>query len=1016
MNKFYLSFLCFITSITFVYAQNSQKITGTVKDQDGLPIPGVSVKNLENNRHASTNNEGFYELIVNTTDTKLQFSYIGTKTVITTSDGRKNIDIVLEMEENMLEDLIIIGYGTAKKKDLTGAIAHVNGEDLANRNVTQVSQALQGTMPGVMVTRTSGEAGATANINVRGVTSIGDSSPLIIVDGVPVPNINDINAKDIADITVLKDAASASIYGARAAAGVILVTTKRAKKGEVSLEYSNNFGFVSPTAFPETVGVTRYLEMINEHAWNDAGNAAGGDYALYTKDDVENWLTYNQTNPNDYPVTDWNKLLLKGHALNQNHSIGITAGGEKMRTRASISYDDQGEIYDHKSFKRVLTRVNNSIDITPFLTADIDLSYNYTDNTNPNVNPIWEAIRFAPIYASHWADGRIADGKTGSNAYAKLQYGGFDDYNLNKFNSRLALNFKPIKDLKITAVFSPNLYHNKYKKFVKQIPYYDAENPDQLAGYMSGFTTTNLTEKRNDGASITKQLFANYTKDFKGHSLNALIGYEDFYTKDEVLNAFGNNFELDNFPYLDLAPVDYSSNGGDAYETAYRSYFGRIMYDYKDKYYLQANIRYDGSSRFHPDYRWGAFPSISAGWAVSEENFMKDVPLISYLKLRGSWGQLGNERIGNYPYQSSINFSNTLFYQGSQVVSGTTAAQVNYAIPDITWEVTETFDIGLDVHFLDNRLIVNADYYKKNTKRMLLELEIPDYIGFENPQQNTGKMHTKGWDLGVTWKSNINDFRYSVGLNISDSRSVMGDLGGIVFDGPQITRLGSEYNEWYGYVSEGLYQTADDVKNSAVLSSAVKPGDIKYKDVSGPNGVPDGIISPDYDRVLLGGSLPRYIYGGIVNMQYKGFDLSLAFQGVGKQNSYLSSEMMRPFQSAWTSPSAVIDGQYWSQYQTPEHNLQAKYPRLSYIGAENNNYETSDYWLIDGSYFRLKNIMLGYTIPGFITKKAKLKDVRIYASASDLFSVNNFPKGWDPETDYNSYISKTFNFGISVKF
>jgi len=441
------------------------------------------------------------------------------------------------------------------------------------------------------------------------------------------------------------------------------------------------------------------------------------------------------------------------------------------------------------------------------------------------------------------------------------------------------------------------------------------------------------------------------------------------------------------------------------------------MYNFQNKYFLQGNIRFDGSSRFYKDYRWGSFPSFSAGWVMSEESFMKSIPTISFLKLRGSWGTLGNERIGNYPYQAALNFeTNSLFYQGNTTVSAQSAAQWQYAIRDISWEKTESFDIGLDANFFDNKLRFTGDYYKKTTKDMLLQLQIPMYLGFDNPNQNTGKMNTNGWEFEIGWNDKIGDLDYSISANLSDFKSVMGDLGGTEFLGDQIKRKGSEFNEWYGYVSDGLYQTQADVDASPKLNANVKAGDVRYKDISGPTGVPDGKISPEYDRVLLGGSLPRYMYGANISLGYKNFDFSVVFQGIGDQNVRLNNTMVQPLLENYGNFPAILDGKYWSKYNTDAQNLGARYPRFTNTSA-GNNYAMSDFWLFNGAYLRVKNVTLGYNVPKFITEKVKLQGIRLYASVSDLFSINNYPKGWDPEMSSTAYpITTSFIFGASVKF
>lgn len=495
-----------------------------------------------------------------------------------------------------------------------------------------------------------------------------------------------------------------------------------------------------------------------------------------------------------------------------------------------------------------------------------------------------------------------------------------------------------------------------------------------------------------------------------------LAGYEGFKSFGETMQTAGDRFEIDDFPYLSLAPQDQLSSKGGASENAYRSFFGRLNYSYKDKYLIEANFRRDGSSRFSPYDRWGSFPSVSAGWVVTEENFMPDIPFLSHLKIKGSWGQLGNERIGNYPYQATITNSTAPMYRGSDIISAATGAQVNYAIEDITWETTETANIGIEASLIGNRLALDFDYYKKQTKDMLLALEIPRYTGFSNPDQNTGKMHTKGWDFEVSWRDNIGDLNYSVAANISDAKSIMGDLGGTEFkESTKITTEGTEYNEWYGYKSDGLYQTQTEVDDNPALNSNVKPGDIRYKDVSGPDGEPDGKVGPDHDRVPLGGSLPRFEYGGNINLDYKGFDFTLTFQGVGKKNSRLNNKAVRPFHSGYTNVPDFIDGNYWSVYNSEEENLNVHYPRLSKQAAEDNNYEMSDYWLIDGSYFRIKNIELGYTLPKNVVKKLGIEQLRMFVSGLDLFTNDHFPRGWDPEVNSTSYISKTYLFGANIK-
>jgi len=622
-----------------------------------------------------------------------------------------------------------------------------------------------------------------------------------------------------------------------------------------------------------------------------------------------------------------------------------------------------------------------------------------------------------PIYAAEWSDGRVGAGKDGANIYGQMKYGGTNDNYYNTVGGKISIDFTPFKGLKFSGIVSPTYNFDKGKKFSLAIPYTAYNNPGTVSRYLEGAKETTLNEVRNDSYRVTYQFLTNYTKSFGQHNLNAMAGYEYYYAFTENLAASRGQYILTSYPYLNIGPLALRDNSGDAYENAYRSYFGRIMYNYQNKYFLQGNIRLDGSSRFYKDYRWGSFPSFSAGWVMSEESFMKSNPTISFLKLRGSWGTLGNERIGNYPYQAALNFeTSSLFYQGNTAVSAQSAAQWQYAIRDISWEKTESFDLGLDANFFDNKLRFTGDYYRKTTKDMLLQLQIPMYLGFDNPNQNTGKMNTKGWEFEIGWNDKIGDLDYSVSANLSDFKSIMGDLGGTEFLGDQIKRVGSEFNEWYGYVSDGLYQTQADVDASAKLNTSVRPGDVRYKDISGPAGVPDGKISPEYDRILLGGSLPRYMYGANISLGYKNFDFSMVLQGIGDQNVRLNSTMVQPLLENYGNFPSILEGKYWSKYNTDEQNLVARYPRFTNTSA-GNNYSMSDFWLFNGAYLRIKNITLGYNVPKFITEKVKLQSVRFYATVSDLLSINNYPKGWDPEMSSTAYpITTSFIFGASVKF
>jgi len=991
-------------------------ITGIVSDEDGKPIAGASIVEKGIGNMTVSNSDGIFKLRA-FSNSKLAVSYIGFESRDISVNNKSNFRISLNEENKILDEVVIVGYGAARKNDLTGAVSTIGGKDIASRQTIELASALQGATSGILITRDNSAPGTiVSDIKVRGITSLSNSNPLVIIDGVP-GDINRVNPNDVEAISVLKDAASSAIYGARAAAGVILITTKRATENKLSLNYTGEYGWEKATTLPKHVDVQRYLEMTNELRYND--NPSGGLFQAYSEDQVNDWVKNNTTEPNRYPITNWEKLLLKNSASRQTHMINASGSNGTLGSKASFRYDNIDGLYNGLNYQRYLININNDIKINNYFKASFDVYYKHTKKRQPTTNPFYDAGITAPVFAAMWDDGRIAEGKSGKNPYGALKEGGFINLWYTQFSGKASLTFTPAKGLSIQAVIAPTMNFEKQKNFRKAIPYTLMNNPDIIGGYLENYSTTKLTERRNDSRNITSQIIANYITKFNNHNVNLTMGYEDYYVFNEVLSASRDQFETTDFPYLDSGPQILRDNGGSASEMSYRSWFGRVIYSYANKYLLQANIRYDGSSRLAKKYRWGTFASFSGGWVITEEPFMQNIKgdWLSFLKLRGSWGTLGNERLYSYyPSEPLIQFSNTLFYQNGLPVSELTAAQWQYVIESISWEKTNTVDFGLDASFFDNRLRLSADYYYKKTTDMLLALEIPSYVGFDNPQKNTGDMNTKGYDIELGWKEDKGDFKYSVSINFSDFISKMGNLGGTQFLDDRVKIEGSQYNEWYGYITEGLYLNQNDLDNSAKINNNIAIGDVKYKDISGPDGVPDGRISPEYDRVLLGGSLPRYIYGGNISVQYKNMDISMAFQGIGKRKVRMTRNMIEPLRDNWGHIPAIIDGNYWSPNNTAEQNSVMKYPRLSRSNVES-NYAMSDLWLFEGRYFRMKNITLGYSLPSEITKKIRIDNIRIYASANDLFSFDKYPKGWDPEVGGGAYpITRSVLFGISLNF
>ena len=1006
-----------------VFAQTG-RVSGKVLDENGEPLIGAGVVVKGTTNGTMTGLDGEFSLDV-PKGAALTISFIGYLDGEIVPGTRSNVEITLEPDTKLLDEVVVIGYGTVKRKDLTGSVASARGEDIEARKTTTLSTALQGSMSGVMVTRDNSAPGAGAgSIRVRGITTIGTTDPLIIVDGVQTSSLDYVNPADVESISVLKDAAAASIYGSKAAAGVILVTTKRGDKSSMSLTYTGEFGMEIPTAEPDMVGLTRYLEMYNELLYND--NPTAGFFQQYTADQVKNWVKYNQTDPNHYPITDWRGLMMKDFAPRTTHQVAVSGGNEMVKTKVSLSYDQVDGLYDGRGFQRYMLRTNNDfVIIKDKLNASLDINVRRGKSRSTVYSPFSDMRKTPAVYAAMWDDGRIAEGKSGANPYGLLKNGGSNTSWSTQIGGKGMIEFKPFKGMSLQAIISPFINYTKSKQFKLAAYYTLMDDPEAFGGWLEGggstYATNDLSETRNDSYTVTSQLIANYnTTIAEKHDISLMAGYEGYVMKSESLTAGRDQYELTQYPYLNIGPEDYQTNSGNGSEFTSNSVFGRAMYDFGGKYLLQANVRYDGSSRFAKKYRWGLFPSVSAGWVVTEEPFMKSLkPVLSFLKLRASWGQLGNERIGSnyFPYLALMTFNDALFYNNGEVTSNKTAAQRGLAVEDITWETTTSTDFGLDATFLRNRLKLGFDYYIKHTDNMLLGIEIPWMMGYTKPNTNAGRMSTRGWDLDLGWSDRKGDFTYSISANLSDFLSVMDYLNDAdIIGSSTIQRAGEYYNAYYGYKSDGLFLTQEDVDNSAKLNNQVSVGDVKYVDISGPDGEPDGKISPEYDRVVLGNQLPRFQFGGNINLGYKNWDMSIAFQGIGKKNSYMGSAMVQPLRDNYGNIPAIIEDRYWSVFNTDEENARAQYPRLTKTGLSN-NYAISDYWIFNGAYFRLKNVTLGYTLPENVTKIIGMKRVRVYASASDLFCLSHYPKGWDPEMGYTSYpITTSVLAGVSVKF
>lgn len=1006
MRYLSLIFLFFFMSVTCVLAQNKNKIiTGVVTDEQNNPLVGVSVLLKGSSSATITNGDGKFSLSVSPDkEHVIKFSYVGYDSREIAIDVKTvTVSVALKEQVNALNEVVAVGYGVQKKANLTGSVSSVGNKEIARRPVMRASAALQGLSAGVTVTQSSGQPGSDgATIRIRGIGTLNDSDPLILVDGVQ-GDLDGINPNDIESISVLKDAASSAIYGSRAANGVILVTTKSGTKDKLKANYDGYIGLQQFTKLPEFVDGYDYMLAMNE-AYKNTGMSA-----LYSDSYLESYLRYKNIDPDNYPDTDWQKALYTGSGITQNHYASVSGGTDRIQGFASFGYQDQEGILENFTADRYSIKSNITMSVNKWLKASMLLDGRRSTNTNPTYESIIKEYvnRIPSIYPNILKDGRYGVGYNGRNPVALALYGGNTVKTYDKLRASLQVDITPVKGLDIDLNFSPKL-NNTYSKVSKKTV--DTYYPGQETPAYSIPAISSLSQSDAKSTEALMHAIVRYNNTIKDHSFGLMAGYEQIVYKTSDLSLSREGYVLPEYEVIDAGSSENLTNGGSASEWALLSYFGRINYSYKSKYLLEANIRKDGSSRFADGHRYGIFPSFSAGWRISEEDFMKPLDWMSNLKFRASWGRLGNQEIGTYPAYSTITFGQSYVFNGKVANSG---VQKSYANEDITWETSETSDIGVDVGFFKNKLTASFDYYVKNTSDILLRLPIAGTTGLNAPYQNAGVVRNNGWDLEVTYNNSINGFKYSMGFNLSDVHNKVIDLKGAgpIISGYNIIDEGYPINSIYGYKSNGLFRTSEDLSNypSQSYFGTYGLGDIKYMNVSDEN---DQNVINAYDRTVIGNQIPRFTYGLNFTGSYKSFDMSLFFQGVGKRDIILTGDAVWALYNAGKM-------QKWQSDCWSESNVDASYPRLI-AASSHNNFNYSDFWVYNAAYLRLKNMQIGYTVPKALTSRMGISNIRVYFTADNLFTIDDLPDGWDPEMnsgDAEIYpITKTYLAGIQFTF
>lgn len=973
------------------------KITGVVIDSNGKPIAGATVTNSSDKITVSTGNTGEFTITARS-GAVLIISSVGYSTQeITIVENQRQYNVTLQSANTDLEEVVIVGYGSQKKVNLTGAVSVVKGEDLVRQPVGQTSAALQGAAPGLTVTQSSGQPGRdNGGLRIRGIGTLGNANPLVLIDGIE-GNINNVNSNDIANISVLKDASSAAIYGSRAANGVILITTKRGSQGVFSVNYNNYVGWQTPTDMTKMANGIDHMQLLNE-AYTNTGRSP-----VFTDQMVNDYLAGVDTDPDKYPNTDWQKLTMKDNGFMQQHYLNISGGSERVQVASSFGVFDQKGVIDNTNFRRYNFRLNSDMQISEKLSSAIDLAFAKSELIEPSsgTTSIFHYMRRIPAnQAGLLSNGTYGEGWNGNNPLAMAKDGGLkEEYPLDlMFN--MDLKYKPFDGFTAQLVYSPKFLLNNTSTFINSIQSYYG---DGSKAYLTP-QRNSMTERFDQTWYNNLRLVLTYDKKIKDiHQITVLGGYQQEDQDDNYLNAYREMYLLPEFREMNAGGNENQQNGGTSSQWALRSAFGRINYSLLDKYLFEANARYDGSSRFAEGNKFSFFPSLSLGWRISEEPFMQSLKsVISEAKLRASWGKLGNQNIGLYPYSAFVTLGASNYNFGN---TNSTGASLNsMANSEIRWETSEVTDIGLDLT-LWNNLNISADYYYRKTDGILLQLDIPKILGLTAPYQNAGVVENKGWDLSASYRNAIRDFKYNIAINLSDVRNKVIDMKGVLRTGLTVNHEGHPIGSLYGYEAIGYFQSADEVTNSPKQFGTVAPGDIKYKDQNN-----DGIIN-QADEIIMGSPIPRYNFSTNISGSYKNFDFSMFFQGVGKADGYIYAQGIMPFYQGGT-----IQEQHKNRW-TPT-NPNADFPRLAF--NESNNIQNSTFWMKKASYLRLKNLSFGYTVPTVKLGNAHIQSIRIFATGQNLFTVSNFWKGFDPEGPISTggwYPQmKVYSLGLNVKF
>ncbi len=993
---------------------------GIVKDATGETVIGASVVVKGTTNGTITGIDGDFTLSGVPKGSTLVISFVGYVTQEIKFNGQA-LDIVLKEDSKTLDEVVVVGYGVQKKVNLTGSVTAVGPEELTTHANTNLLATVQGQVPGVTIISRPGSDPA---INMRGRGNLGTSAPLFVVDGAIADAgfFSSLDPNSIESISFLKDAASSAIYGSRAAYGVVLVKTKGGKEGKVKVSYDGTVSLKFATYTPKVLGSEWYARLSNEAALNENPNTAS---LPYTEEAIQKFR--DGSDPDMYPNTNWYDLVLDDQAVMTKHSVSIS-GGNKVKYYTSLGYMYDDKFTPGSSSNRYNLISNLSSDVNDWLSWRSNI--NYIQNTSDTETGGIAYVNLLTIPSTYVA--RQSNGEWGSyeggkpaalvnmqrNPLRQLEEGGWNKSKSENTLINLAVDIKPIKGLVLTGEMIYKAYDYKYRV-------YEANRPkikDFVTGAELNSTNTDskMTYDWQENSRLTYNGLANYTWSNDIHSIGVLGGISYEHYQYQKQKSYRKKFPTNGMTDINggsSAPEDMHTEGG-TNEDKLMSYFARVNYSYKDRYLFEANLRADASSRFHKDNRWGIFPSFSAGWRVNQEEFMKDIHWINNLKIRASWGQLGNiNNVGQYDYFSTYEQGDNYNFEDT-VVNGIIEAKP--ANVGLGWETVTVTNIGVDFDIFNGLLSFTGDYYDKQTKDILMSYPSPAEVGIPSKykvSQNIGKVSNKGIEIAITHNNRIGDFSYSIGGNITKNWNKVKDLGvnDPMIEDPWIKKVGYAIGTFYGYRSDGLL-TQEDIDNGNYITdgnSKPNAGDIKYVDLDGDKKL------TDKDRDYIGCDVPDITYGINLSMQYKGFDLSVFGQGVSGTKVRFYQEQAWAF-SDYASPREYHLKRWTVENPNPNAAYPRIYPRTSAHSTFNNKF--SDFWLFDADYFRIKNITLGYTFQKNVVQSLGVEALKLYVAAENPFTIraDHRMEDFDPETasgrGENTRGTTSLSFGVNLTF